>query len=360
MTDSSDRKIVTQADVARLAGVTRSIVSYVMNNSPRKVSEETRNRVLWAMKELGYRPNKHARILHHADDNPSGNYIGVILAGNYMFRRPYYASILASMHNRVYELGWHIQFIRAYDDFCDPVIFDQLIHRNEIRGLILIGLNQIFHRAACDTVLMDEIVQRIERIVCIDWEWPGVPSVQFDFQKAAFQATKHLFTLGRKRVAYLGPNDKRVAGYQQALWEYGISPEKSLIYIATEADKGYAVCTQLIKSGEPFDAICSGTDEVGIATLNCLDEHELRVPQDISVASIDNIELSAYTVPSLTTVGVPAGEMGQHAIDTLVSDNTWVSASEFMITVPTHLIIRNSSGPIMKTIPDSDLSLTSD
>lgn len=81
MTNSSGRKIVTQADVARLAGVTRSIVSYVMNNSSRKVSEETRNRVLWAIKELGYRPNKHARILHHADDNPSGNYIGVIFCG---------------------------------------------------------------------------------------------------------------------------------------------------------------------------------------------------------------------------------------------------------------------------------------
>src|SRR5687768_15431934 len=124
MADSSNRKIVTQDDVARKAGVTRSIVSYVINNSSRKVSDETRNRVLLAINELGYRPNKHARILSNAEDNPSGNYIGMILADNYMFRRPYYANILASMHNRVYELGWHIQFIRVFNDFCDPVLFD--------------------------------------------------------------------------------------------------------------------------------------------------------------------------------------------------------------------------------------------
>jgi LacI family transcriptional regulator len=343
MAESSSGKIVTQFDVARRAGVTRSVVSYVINNSSRKVSAETRNRVLLAINELGYRPNKHARILNNSDDNPSGNYLGVILAGNYMFRRPYYTSILASMHNRVHELGWQIQFIRVYEDFCDPVLFDQLIHRNEIRGALLIGLNQSFNRTSCGETLIDEIIRRIERVVCIDWSWPGVPSVQFDFQMAAFQATEHLLSQGRKRIAYIGPSDQRIAGYQRALWENGIDPEKNLIYSATEVDMGYKVCTQLLQSGVTFDAVCTGTDEVGIATLHCLNEYGLHVPKDISVASIDNIELSAYTVPSLTTVGVPMGEIGHHGVELLVSDLTWGAASEFTVTVPTQLIVRGSS-----------------
>src|SRR5579885_1953019 len=220
----ADRKIVTQDDVARRAGVTRSIVSYVINNSSRKVSEETRNRVLSAIEELGYRPNKHAQILSNADDNPSGNTIGIILAGNYMFKRPYYGSILASMHNRAHELGWHIHFIRVYADFADPVLFDQLIHRNEIRGVVLVALNQVPEHTLSGDVRVDDIIRRVERVVCLDWEWPGVPSIQFDLRNAAMQAVGHLLSLGRRRIAYLGPNDKRVPGYQQALWESGITP----------------------------------------------------------------------------------------------------------------------------------------
>ncbi len=94
-------RIVTQEDVARRAGVSRSIVSYVINNGPRKVSAETRDRVLAAIKELGYRPNKHAQLLSSTDDTLAEKYIGIILAGNYMFRRPYYGSILASFHEHV-------------------------------------------------------------------------------------------------------------------------------------------------------------------------------------------------------------------------------------------------------------------
>src|SRR5690349_20792413 len=98
MSDQINSKVITQDDVAQRAGVSRSIVSYVINNGPRKVSSETRDRVLAAIKELGYRPNKHAQMLSTTDDNIAEKYIGIILAANFMFKRPYYGSILASMH----------------------------------------------------------------------------------------------------------------------------------------------------------------------------------------------------------------------------------------------------------------------
>jgi len=343
MTDNPQRKIITQDDVARRAGVTRSIVSYVINDGPRKVSAETRSRVLAAIRELGYRPNKHAQILSSTEDNAAGNTIGIILAGNYMFKRPYYGSILATIHEHAHAIGWHIRFIRVYDDFCNPGLFDELIHPNEIRGVVLIGLDQVGKETSCDTVLVDQIVKRVERVVCIDWEWPGIPSVHFDRQNAAYQATQHLLLGGRSHIAYIGPEDKRVAGYQQALWENGLSPDDSYIYSATVTSEGYERCVQLIESGVPVDAICAGTDEVGIGGLNCLQRHGISVPDDVAIVSIDNLEISAYTIPPLTTVDVPKDDIVRHAVDILVANNVWKTSAAFAITVPTQLIVRETS-----------------
>src|SRR5262245_50833452 len=137
MADEHGNRAITQDDVAERAGVSRSIVSYVINNGPRKVSEETRQRVLAAIQELGYRPNKHAQMPSATEEAFAEKSIGIILASNFMFKRPYYGSILASMHQYAHEKGWHIRFIRLFDEFSDPTLFNELIDPNEISGVIL-------------------------------------------------------------------------------------------------------------------------------------------------------------------------------------------------------------------------------
>jgi LacI family transcriptional regulator len=337
-------RAVTQDDVAHHAGVTRSIVSYVINNGPRKVSEETRNRVLVAIKELGYRPNKYAQILSSADDSIAEKYIGIILSGNHMFKRPYYGSILASIHESAHKRNLHIRFIRVFDDFNNPTLFNELIHPNEIRGVILIGLDQLL--TSDDKGIVDAIVERVDRVVCVEWEWPGVPSVQFDRHNAAFQATEHLLACGRRRIAYIGPDDKRVSGYQQALWEKGIVVDDRFVHYAVSSTEGYACCEQLIRSDLSVDGVCAGTDEDAIGVLNCLHQHGLHVPRDIAVASIDNLDISAFTIPSLTTIDVPKHEIGLHAVELLMSDMPTKGSAAFAITVPTRLIVRESSASI--------------
>src|SRR5258707_5976223 len=99
--------------------------------------------------------------------------------------------------------------------------------------------------------MVNEIVQRVPRVVCVDWEWPGVPSVHFDRQNASFQATTHLLDSGRTHIAYIGPEDKRIAGYQQALWGRGIMPTE--VYIGDESRLAYEQCSKLIQSGVPLD-----------------------------------------------------------------------------------------------------------
>lgn len=340
MTEDNTPRAVTQDDVARHAGVSRSNVSYVINNGPRKVSEETRQRVLTAIKELGYRPNKHAQMLSATDESIAEKYIGIVLAANYMFKRPYYGSILASMHEYAHEKDWHIRFIRVFDDFKNPMLFNELIHPNEIRGVILVGLDQVLTMPEHYS-LIDQIVQRVERVVCVDWERSGIPSVRFDRQQAAYQATQHLLMSGRRRVAYIGPEDKRLQGYQQALWEAGVMFDPQLVGFAPDSHAGYWQCEQLIPN-LGIDAICSGTDEVALGILSYLNGAQIRIPDTIAVASIDNLELAAFTSPPLTTVDVSKHDIGVHAIDTLISQDLY-KKSGFSITVPTQLVLRASS-----------------
>jgi DNA-binding LacI/PurR family transcriptional regulator len=335
-------KNITQDDVARRAGVSRSIVSYVINNGPRSVSDETRQRVLQAIQELGYRPNKHAQMLSGNEGSIADKYIGIIIAGDFMFKRPYYGIILAGIHEQAHVRDYHIRFIRVFNDFNNPMLFNELIHPNEISGVILIGLNQVVHTAE-DHSLVEEIVRRVERVVCVEWEWPGVPSVGFDRQNAAYQATQHLLETGRGKIAYLGPDDERIIGYQQALWEHSITPDKGLIDGGFSAQFGYESCERLMAQYPTVDGICAGSDEVAIGVLNFLHRNEVAVPEMVAVASIDNIDISAYTIPSLTTVDVPKFEIGFHAVETLIDDKAHKGSSAFVITVRTELIVRESS-----------------
>lgn len=341
MLEENSTRIVTQEDVARRAGVSRSIVSYVINNGPRSVSEVTRQRVLDAIQELGYRPNKHAQILSSAADIVAEKYIGIILAADYMFKRPYYGTILAAIHEYAYQNDLHIRFIRVFDDFNNPALLNELIHPNEIGGAILLGLDQVLSTDH-DRALIEQIVERVERIVCVEWEWPGVPSIQFDRQNAAYQATAHLLDTGRTHMAYIGPEDKRVTGFQQALWEREIRVVDSHLLFAVDPMSGYECCEQLLQSGAPVDAICTGTDEVAMGVLKCLHQHNLNVPRDVAIASIDNIDISAFMIPSLTTVDVPKHEIGLHAIETLLANKTNGSAA-FAVTLRTQLVVRESS-----------------
>ena len=202
-TRSKQNPQVTQADVARKAGVSRSIVSYVINNGPRSVSPETRERVLKAIEELGYRPNKHAQMLIRQQENSvTEKYFGIVLADVEMFRRPYYGSILASIHEHAHAQNAHIRFMRVFRDLKNPLLLNELIHPDEISGLILLGVDQVLS-AKEDHRLLEQILSRISTAVTVEWRWDGVPSIQFDRQEAGHKAAKHLIGLGHTRLAYI-------------------------------------------------------------------------------------------------------------------------------------------------------------
>jgi LacI family transcriptional regulator len=340
-------KVVTQQDVADRAGVSRSIVSYVLNNGPRKVSQATRQRVMEAIQELGYRPNKHAQRLKQGSDAVK-NTIGIVTGGQSynMLNRPYYNLVLAGLFDSAYQLNQHIRFFSFFEALRDPVFFNKNIHRDEISSLILLLPGMITGTPGHEKIL-DMMIDRIDNIICLEDSIKGLPAVIFDRAAAAYLAVEHLINLGHQRIAFLAIEDQRKHGYRQALLEHNLPFDESLIRVLSPVEparSAYQQTLELLESGKTPTAIFASNDEAGIAAIAALHDRGLRVPDDVAITSIDDIELASLIRPALTTVNVPKRRMGTYAIQFLISQRDILSPRAASMVLPVDLIIRDSCG----------------
>jgi len=335
----------TQYDVARQAGVTRSMVSYVLNGTNRAVAPETRQKILDAIGKLGYRSNKHAQALSMGGKGTlADHHIGIVMCNAEMFLRQYYTEILAGIHSSAHDKGYHIRFIRFFDELKDPILFNQLIHSEEICGLLLISTDQCL-KTPEDWQLIEQVRSRINQIVCVEWQMPGLSSVSFDRQIAAVQVTNYLLNKGYKSIAYLGESDQRIAGFKQAFLEHGIEDIFSL-YIDDAGDtaSGYSAVKKLHQNNKKMPrAIFAGSDEVAVGIFLYLHEQNIRIPADVAVVSIDNIEISGYTHPQLTTLNVQKQAMGYRAVEMIVNRSAGQGENALTLLLPTELIVRKSA-----------------
>lgn len=335
---------VTQEDVARHAGVSRGVVSYVVNNGPRQVSAETRERVLKAIEELGYRPNKHAqRLMREQGDSVADKQFGLVLTDPSMLRRPYYGSILAGIHRTAHAHHCHIRFIRFFDELRNPVLFNELVHEEEISGLLLMSLDQVIESEQ-DKNLIRQIQARIKNIVCIEWEWEDIPAVNFNRAEATYKATRHLIELGHKHITYAGQEDNRVQGYRQACGESDLAIHLYHPSPRANMEASYQMAEELLAHTPLPTAITAGCDEVAIGLMKSFAHHGIKVPDDIAIASIDNIPVAEYLTPALTTVEVPQVDLGRMAVQMLINKARQPDLPVASMLLPVKLIVRESSG----------------
>jgi len=338
---------VTQDDVARLAGVTRSVVSYVLNGNSRAVASETRDRILKAIEELGYRPNQAAQSLGFGRESPRAlKQIGIVVPSVELFLRPYYSEILAGIHLQAHENSYHIRFIRFFDELHNPIVFNSLISDDAVGGLLLIALDQAL-KTDEDRMLLAQMEDRIGNIVCVEWQKEGLPSVFFDRQDAAAKATAHLIGQGHQRLAYIGESDQRVIGFRQALLARGLpQPGPGLIEPGADMRSGFAAAQRLTAAHPEVTAVVAGSDEVAIGILRCLSQQGIGVPSQISVVSIDNIAMAEFANPPLTTVNVQKAAMGRRAVQLVIDQDRRPHQTDgpFSILLPTTLVVRESCG----------------
>ncbi len=339
--ESSMRVRVT--DVARLADCAPATVSRVLNN-PDKVSPDKRTRVEAAMRELGYVRNHAARALR----SQRSNMVGVLIP---TLDYALYARMVGAANDTLSSAGIST-LIATYGYDLDAEIREaqQLLERGA-EALILVGDN---HRL--------ELHEMLERFgvpcVCTYVSNPkGThPTVGFDNADAAGKLAQHIAHLGHRRIAVISgltkDNDRtteRLEGIRAELARHSIElPDAMVAESAYSIYDGRKACALLLSRNDPPPtAIVCGNDILALGALAECQARGLRVPQEVSVVGFDNIEFSAHASPPLTTIDVPAEEMGKSAASFVLGR---LGGDDVTLHNPVEveLILRGSSAPAMR------------
>ena len=337
------RRPARSHDVAKLAGVSRTTVSFVLNDVPGvKITEETRQRVLQAARELNYYPTAAARSLASGKTHRIGLIIGESrerLAAD-VFLPSFLQGITTSVHQRGYLL-----VVQLAEAVLDHEAYARLIREQQVDGLIISGPRE------GDPLLGELAGDNFPLILHGRLEGSAFPWVDVDNQAGAYQAVSHLIGHGHQRIGFVSNAplsyagaQHRFAGYRQALGEHDLPIDDSLVKIASfMPEAGQAAACELLELPDPPTAIFGASDVVALGVMSGVRAAGKRVPEDIAVVGFDDIVLAAHACPPLTTVRVPAYGLGWTAAEVLI---TMIEGDEDVssVTLETELVIRRSCG----------------
>jgi len=327
---------VTVEDVSRQSGVSTATVSRVINESP-KVSPETRDRVLKAIRELGYMRNHSARALARQRTDT----IGVVFPG---IDSGFFSEVLKGINEFAVSRNYHLMVAFSQDSREEQDRIAEYLHAGRVDALILMNLR-----------MSDEFIRRASKqelpIVLIDRPVRNakVASVTIDNRRGAEAAMTHLLKLGYQRIAILnGPKgtidaEQRFEGCQAAAKKAGYRIDPSLVWPGTFLwESGYELMNQWLEAGKPLpDAIFALNDPMAMGVLESLHEHGLSVPEDMALIGFDDVQAARYL--GLTTVHSPMREMGRVAAESAISLLSGRSTPAEQV-LPTELVVRRSCG----------------
>lgn len=333
----------TQSDVARLAGVSRATVSYVLNNRADgkiPITTQTRQRVLDAAEELGYVPSALARSLRYG----SSRAIGFLMPA---INNPHYWDILEGAEEEIASEGYHLVLVTAHLDEERERRCLQSLFQQRLDGLILATTYPSFSEPEVKTY-----TRRGAPIVFLVPQ-EGCDFVYADTRTGASDLMDHLISLGHRRIGFVhgvAQQDmarNRLQVYREKLAAMGIEPDECLVrHCGHLMRDSYRATRDLLSLDEPPTAIWTVNDLLAVGALRAISEHGLRVPQDISLAGFDDIALASELYPSLTTVRMDGYRLGQRAARLLfdrIGRPGWSGPCE---GVPTKLVVRESTGAV--------------
>ena len=326
--------------IAKLAGVSKSTVSRVINNQP-NVSANARQRVLEAVHQSGYRPNKAARALVTQQTGVLSIVIPLALSAT--FTDPYFPALIqaitlaANEHNYAIML-WVGNSAEEEDYYCD-----RILNHGFFDGVIVAS-------AVDDDPLLQRLAETGFPYVLIGPEQENVEHhVDVDNRAGACTAVTHLLDLRCDRIGTItgplntGAARERLRGYSDALENAGIPLDDSLVVNGNyDEAQGYAAMNRLIERG--VDAVFCASDVMALGALRALLDAGLRVPDDVALVSFDDMPFAATTHPPLTTVRQPISELGRQAVELLINliEGTPPPAKQVILTA--HLIVRGTCG----------------
>ncbi len=335
--------MVKRDEVARRAGVSAAVVSYVMNNGPRPVADATRQRVLAAVEELGYRPNGVARALR-ARRTWS---IGLVVPDN---SNPFFAQLAHAIEDETFARGYSLLVGNASGDSARVESYLRTFQDRQVDGLIVVTNGPT-----------DDLTRtyegRVPLVVVVDQPVRGLAAstVKVDNSEGARLATEHLVSHGFTRIACVAglresePSQERFVGWQAAMKDAGLAAPDSLVRWAEfNLAGGRSAGHSLLGGKNRPEAIFCATDLQAIGVLRAAADIGVSVPDELAVIGFDGIEEASYTVPRLATVAQPVGDMARRSVELLLrsGDETKEEVHEIF---PLSLVRRGTCG-----CPDTD------
>ncbi|WP_165325059.1 ribose operon transcriptional repressor RbsR [Pectobacterium zantedeschiae] len=329
--------MATMKDVARLAGVSTSTVSHVINNN-RFVSDTIREKVMKAVEDLNYAPSALARSLKINQTRT----IGMLLTAS---NNPFYAEVVRGVERCCYERGYSLILCNTEGDRDRMSHSLETLLQKRVDGVLLMCTES--HRP------LPEMMSRYPSIPMVMMDWApfegAIDVIKDNSLLGGELATNYLISRGYKKIACIaGPKDKttaynRLEGYRQAMQLAGLSvPANYEIFGDFEFEAGYRAMQQLLALEDKPEAVFTSNDAMAVGVYHALYQAGLSIPQDMAVIGYDDIELARYMSPPLTTVHQPKDELGELAIDTLLYRLEHPNTKPNVLVLTPELMVRES------------------
>jgi LacI family transcriptional regulator len=324
--------------VARRARVSTATVSRVLNNAS-VVKSSTRARVVKAIEDLRYHPNLHARSLAGGKSRT----IGVIVSN---MENPFFFDIYKAIESDAHARGYEV--VMANTDYRA----EQLVTSVRLMiGRRVAGLAAIVSEMAPE--LMDELNASGIPVVFYDVGTPrgNVTNIRVNYRRGIEKVVDYLHDLGHRRLGFvghhavLGPINERVKAVLDAVARIPALEVRTAADADTLEGGRQATRTLLASGFEPTAIICVN-DVTAVGALRELRERGLRVPEDVSVTGFDNVKLSEFCYPALTTVHIPRDRIGHIICESLLRKTSDPLVAEAEIVLDPEFVLRDSTGPV--------------
>lgn len=329
-------------DVAKRARVSPATVSRVLNNLD-VVKSSTRARVIKAVAELNYHPNLHARTLAGGQSRT----LGIVVSN---MENPFFFDVFQALEADAHAHGYEVVAANTGYEPERLVSSIRLMRGRRVAGLAVIV-------SEMDPELRDELAAGEMPVVFYDVGAPGknASNIRVQYRKGIEKTVHYLHNLGHTRMAFIGhhaklaPLDERKKAFLETVTRYSPHLEATTEAEADGPEGGRKAARQLLASGFTPTAIICVNDFTAIGVLRELRDQGLRVPQDISVTGFDNIKLSEFCYPALTTVHIPRDSIGHRVFESLVPDPKQARLHNREIFIDPEFVVRDSTGVARET-----------
>ena len=339
MTRQPRKRLPTMSDIARMAGVSRTTVSFVLNKhvSSASIPAETKDRVLKAAKKLSYRPNLAAKGLRTNRTHTIGFITDEIAI------TPHAVKIIKGAQDVALAHGKLLLIVNTGSDASVKETAIEMMLERQVEGIIYAAM---YHQEVALPANMHEGFAVLLDCFCAD---RSLPSVVPDEIQGGRTATEMLLKKGHRRIGFINNVDPipaafgRLAGYQQALKAYDVPFDENLVRLqVSDSRGGYRGALELLQLGEPPTAIFCFSDFMAMGAYDALRTLGLSIPDDVAVMGFDNQELiAAQLSPPLSTIQLPHYQMGKWAVEFLL-EHTGASLPPVQQTIDCPYIERQS------------------